>query len=362
MGAAILPAIRHCRRLRCFRAARAHRGPPPVRGAPLSAPPGRAPAAQEVAEAIADNEPWLLHTPPAAPGGAAAAVDRAASALLRGEIVAWFDGRSEIGARALGHRSILADPRRAEAHFEVNVEAARAVPAACAVGARRARRRVVQRFARGGGGRLGVHAAHCIGARGEPSARDHPRRRQRAAADCRRGRRADVPRTDPRLAACGVPLVLNTSFNLAGEPIVDSPADAIRSFSVLTPRSRRSSWMATSRAAGRFHPRGARSRQRTRPPSFLASLPTLRRGALGRGQADGVWLELRRHRACSSRAVRRRAERRANCGAARGGGRHRHRGRRGAAPRTLLTAPRALDSSGGRVSDPPCWCVNFPLA
>jgi len=28
----------------------------------------------------------------------------------------------------------------------------------------------------------------------------------------------------------GVPIVLNTSFNLNGEPMVDSPADAIRTF------------------------------------------------------------------------------------------------------------------------------------
>ena len=31
-------------------------------------------------------------------------------------------------------------------------------------------------------------------------------------------------------AATGVPIVLNTSFNLNGEPMVDSPADAIRTF------------------------------------------------------------------------------------------------------------------------------------
>jgi carbamoyltransferase len=39
------------------------------------------------------------------------AVDSAAAALRRGQLVAWFQGRMEWGHRALGHRSILADPQ-----------------------------------------------------------------------------------------------------------------------------------------------------------------------------------------------------------------------------------------------------------
>ena len=39
----------------------------------------------------------------------------------------------------------------------------------------------------------------------------------------------DVIKAFQRLT--GVPVVLNTSFNLAGEPIVETPADALRSFS-----------------------------------------------------------------------------------------------------------------------------------
>ena len=34
-----------------------------------------------------------------------------AQLLSKGKIIGWFNGRSEIGARALGNRSILADPR-----------------------------------------------------------------------------------------------------------------------------------------------------------------------------------------------------------------------------------------------------------
>ena len=39
------------------------------------------------------------------------ATDAAVAALTRGELVGWFQGRMEWGHRALGHRSILADPR-----------------------------------------------------------------------------------------------------------------------------------------------------------------------------------------------------------------------------------------------------------
>lgn len=39
-------------------------------------------------------------------------VDRTAKEIADGKIVGWFQGRSEFGPRALGNRSILADPRR----------------------------------------------------------------------------------------------------------------------------------------------------------------------------------------------------------------------------------------------------------
>src|SRR5690606_257637 len=40
--------------------------------------------------------------------------------LADGKIVGWFQGRSEMGPRALGNRSILADPRRAEMKDIIN--------------------------------------------------------------------------------------------------------------------------------------------------------------------------------------------------------------------------------------------------
>lgn len=45
---------------------------------------------------------------------------RVASELANGKIVAWFQGRMEWGPRALGHRSFLADPRRADMKEVIN--------------------------------------------------------------------------------------------------------------------------------------------------------------------------------------------------------------------------------------------------
>ncbi len=46
--------------------------------------------------------------------------DRTAEALARGEIIGWIQGRAEFGPRALGNRSILADPRRADMRDLIN--------------------------------------------------------------------------------------------------------------------------------------------------------------------------------------------------------------------------------------------------
>src|SRR5690606_10236560 len=43
-----------------------------------------------------------------------------AEAISDGAIVGWFQGRSEYGPRALGHRSILADPRSRESVRRLN--------------------------------------------------------------------------------------------------------------------------------------------------------------------------------------------------------------------------------------------------
>jgi len=52
-------------------------------------------------------------------------VDQVVDDLLAGRIVAWFNGRAENGARALGHRSILADPRLADVKERINTQVKR---------------------------------------------------------------------------------------------------------------------------------------------------------------------------------------------------------------------------------------------
>jgi predicted NodU family carbamoyl transferase len=53
-------------------------------------------------------------------------VRQTAQAIADGKVVGWFQGRMELEPRALGNRSILADPRRAEMKtFEREDKAAR---------------------------------------------------------------------------------------------------------------------------------------------------------------------------------------------------------------------------------------------
>lgn len=153
----------------------------------------------------------------------------AARRLIAGEIVGWFQGRGEIGPRALGHRSVLALPAPAENHRRVNLIKGRETwrplaPSALASETPWMFGRPVDSpymllslpLADAGRARLPA-VAHVDG-----STRVHT-----VAAD------AALPYA--RLLgqigdATGSSVVLNTSFNAAFEPIVGTPFDAIRTF------------------------------------------------------------------------------------------------------------------------------------
>ncbi len=156
---------------------------------------------------------------------------RAAAHLLAdGLLVGWFQGSMEFGQRALGNRSILADPCRSDAKDLVNAavkyrESFR--PFAPAILAER----VHDYF----------HAEPSGSARFMERVyqfREEVRDRVPAVVHVDGSGRLQSVERDQNArfydlikefeALTGVPMVLNTSFNLNGEPIVCSPTDAIR--------------------------------------------------------------------------------------------------------------------------------------
>ena len=150
----------------------------------------------------------------------------AAQDLADDRIVGWFEGRSEIGPRALGHRSILADPRKPENWARVNRIKGREAwrPFAPAVLADRA----AQWFAG-----LPLPSPHMLFT-AQVNSKDIPAithvdgssRIQTVDEGC--GAFHTLLRRFDALT--GVPVILNTSFNGPGEPIVESPEDALRFF------------------------------------------------------------------------------------------------------------------------------------
>jgi len=154
----------------------------------------------------------------------------AARLLAESRIVGWFQGRAEVGPRALGARSILADPRRAETKDIVN--------------ARVKRREGFRPFApsvldEAGPDWFDGYAANPFMLLVQPVRAD--RRAQIPAVthvDGTARLQSVTPTEHPlyhrlisRFAAhTGVPVVLNTSFNLRGEPIVHRPAEAVADF------------------------------------------------------------------------------------------------------------------------------------
>jgi carbamoyltransferase len=162
-------------------------------------------------------------------------IARVVDALTTGQVVGWFQGRFEWGPRALGHRSILADPRRVDMKDLVNVKIKFREPFrpfAPAVLVERAEEYFVL----------------------PEAARHYPARFMLYVVDVRENKRDIIPAVthvdgtgrlqsvwrelNPRYyrlieafgEATGVPVVLNTSFNLKGEPIVNTPQEAFRTF------------------------------------------------------------------------------------------------------------------------------------
>jgi carbamoyltransferase len=163
-------------------------------------------------------------------------IERVVDYLQNGKVIGWSQGRFEWGPRALGSRSILADPRRADMKDIVNVKIKFREP-------------------------FRPFAPSVLAERTEEyfdlpnAAKHHPARFMLYVVDVKPEKREILPAIthvdgtgrlqtvrkeyNPRYyrlietfgQATGVPIVLNTSFNLKGEPIVNTPAEAFNTFS-----------------------------------------------------------------------------------------------------------------------------------
>jgi len=163
-------------------------------------------------------------------------IERVVDNLQGGKVVGWLQGKFEWGPRALGNRSILADPRRAEMKDIVNVKIKFREP-------------------------FRPFAPSVLSEKAEDyfvladAARHYPARFMLYVVDVKENKRETIPaithvdgtgrlqtvhkKFNPKYyrlietfgQATNVPIVLNTSFNLKGEPIVNTPQEALNTFS-----------------------------------------------------------------------------------------------------------------------------------
>jgi len=155
--------------------------------------------------------------------------EEVAEVLARGGVVAWFQGRAEFGPRALGHRSLLADPRAAANLERLNDIKGREQfrPVAPMV--------LLERAAEIFEG--AIPSPYMLFTHG---VRDDWRDRIPAVVHVDGTARVQTVdrRREPLVARMleaferrtGVPVVVNTSLNTAGRPMVDSPRDALECF------------------------------------------------------------------------------------------------------------------------------------
>jgi carbamoyltransferase len=176
----------------------------------------------------AEIEQWLesAHVGYSRPPDVAEAV---AQVIARDGIVAWFQGRSEYGPRALGHRSLLANPRNVQTLHRLNEVKGREQfrPVAPMTLLERAPEIFEGPFP--SPYMLFVHTVKPAWAE-RLQAVIHVDGTARVQTVDRREEPLVARMLDAVERRTGVPVVVNTSLNTAGRPMVDDPRDALECF------------------------------------------------------------------------------------------------------------------------------------
>ncbi len=161
--------------------------------------------------------------------GSEEVVRRAAELLAEGRIVAQVHGRMEFGPRALGNRSILADPRRAELRERVNALVKRREPFRPFAPAVKAERAHLY-FETEEGERF-PHMSFTMPVRAAQRASLAAVTHVDGSARLQTVDAAEHPRFWSLLDAferrVGLPVLLNTSFNVMSQPIVRTAEEAV---------------------------------------------------------------------------------------------------------------------------------------
>ena len=156
----------------------------------------------------------------------------AARLIADGRVIAWYRGRMEYGPRALGNRSILADPRHPEMRDRINAmvkkrEAFRPFAPACAT-------EDAHRWFEVAEGTDLPYMITIVDVRPEFRASLPAITHVNGSARLQTVSAQDNPDFHRLLRAVGDvtgwQMVLNTSFNVKGQPIVNTPEEAIETF------------------------------------------------------------------------------------------------------------------------------------
>lgn len=153
-----------------------------------------------------------------------------AGRIAKGEIVAWFQGRSEIGPRALGKRSLLADPRSRAVRDDLNERIKKREwfrPYGASILLDEVDRWFDLPAPSPTMGFVGAIRGDCAGRIPAVVHVDGSCRLQTVAP---RGDALFASLLDEFRRVAEVPLLLNTSLNCPGEPLVESPAHAVAAF------------------------------------------------------------------------------------------------------------------------------------